>query len=699
MHLIDWLVMLLPLVICLGIAVYSRRYVRSVADFMAGGRNAGRFLICTARSEMGAGAVVFVATFQGFYRSGFGLSWWGNVAVPVSLLIMTTGYVIYRYRETRALTLGQFFEMRYSRKFRLFTGVLGFFAGIVNFGIIPVVGAKCMVYLLVLPSELHILSWSIPTYLVLMAIFLSLCVITTTTGGQVSVLLTDCAEGMFSQLFYTIIGVVVVFAYFKWDATRAMLLDTAPGQSLVNPFDAFGIRDFNLWMVLMSIISGNFYRTIAWQNSHAFNSSGASPHEARMGGVLGRWRGFASGVMVTLLAVCAMTYLHDPQGHAAVQSVLNGIKDSATQDQMRLPTALSQFLPTGIRGMLLSICVMGIISGDGIHLHSWGSILIQDVIMPFRRTPLAPRQHLTLLRLSIVGVALWAFCFGVFFPQTTYVQFWWAVTEAIFIGGAGVAVVGGLYWSRGTTAGAWSGLLVGSSLAAMGVLADLYCRLALPAGQEWIVHGIQFSQNHAFLLNGVQVSFFSGIAACVAYGAVSWVTGREKFNMDRLLHHGAYAVEPEGPADAPAAKGERVPWVHRILGIDGQFNRMDRWITLSIFWWSMFWFVVFVAGSVFYLLVRRSGHDSEYNGYWATYYLITGISLPLIIGTGTTIWFTIGCFQDMRVFFRRLHEEKVNFQDDGSVAHGERALDLTVSREEAELEERRAEAAETHPPR
>lgn len=670
MHLVDWLIMLIPLIICSGIAIYSRKFVKSVADFMAGGRNAGRFLISTARSEQGAGAVVFVATFQGFYQSGFGLNWWGNIAVPVSLLLMTTGYVIYRYRETRALTLGQFFEMRYSRRFRLFTGVLGFFAGIVNFGIIPVVGAKCMVFLLSLPPALHVLSWSIPTELVLMAVFLSLCVLTTTTGGQISVLLTDCAEGMFSQLFYTIIGVVVLFAYFKWDATRAMLLDTAPGKSLVNPFDAFGIKDFNIWMVLMGIVSSNFYRTIAWQNSHAFNSSGASPHEARMGGVLGRWRWFAQGVMVTLLAVCAMTYLHNDEGRTAVQIVLDTIKDPATQDQMRMPTALSQFLPIGIKGMLLSICVMGIISGDGIHLHSWGSILIQDVVMPFRRTPLSPKQHLLLLRLSIVGVALWAFCFGAIFPQTKYVQFWWAVTEAIFIGGAGVAVVGGLYWSRGTVQGAWTGLFVGSTMAVSGILADLYCRKWLPEGTDWVVLGLQLNDKQSFILNGVQVSFFSGIAACLAYGIVSLLTCREKFNMDKLLHRGAYAVEPEGPANAPAAKGQQVSWVYRILGIDAQYNRMDRWITLSIFWWSMFWFGVFVIGTVTYLLVRRSGHDSELNGYWADYYLITGIYLPLFIGTLTTVWFTIGCFQDMRVFFRRLREESVDDHDDGTVDGG-----------------------------
>lgn len=674
MHWIDWLIMLIPLVICGGIAIYSNRYVKSVADFMAGGRNAGRFLISAARSEQGSGAVVFVAVFQGFYQCGFGLGWWQNIAVPVSLITMTTGYVIYRYRETRAMTLGQFFEMRYSRRFRLCTGVLGFFSGIVNFGIIPVVGANCMVYLLELPQEVHFLSYTIGTHLILMAIFLSLCVLTTTTGGQISVLLTDCAEGMFSQLFYTIIGIVVLVGYFKWSATKTMLLATDPSKSLVNPFDAFGIEDFNIWMVLMSIVSGNFYRTIAWQNSHAFNSSAASPHESRMGGVLGRWRGFAVGTMIALLAVCAMTYLADPQGKAAVQEVISKIKDPAIQDQMRMPTALSLFLPIGVKGMLLSIFVMGIISGDGIHLHSWGSILIQDVIMPFRKKPLTPKQHLLLLRLSILGVAIWAFLFGAIFPQTKYVGFWWAITEAIFIGGAGIAVVGGLYWRRGTTAGAWSGLFVGSILAVGGVLADLYCRKGLHAGQDWIISGIHLNKGDAFILNGVQVSFFSGMAACLAYGVVSLVTCKEPYNMDRLLHRGQYAVEAEGPADAPAATGQRVSWINRIVGIDGQFNRMDRWITHSIFWWSMFWFGFFVVGTVVYLLFRQSGHDKDYNGIWADYSLITGIYLPLAIGAATTVWFTIGCWHDMREFFKRLQVEKIDDHDDGSVELYEAAV-------------------------
>jgi len=651
MHIVDWLIMILPLVICAGIALYSRRYVRSVADFMAGGRNAGRFLICTARSEQGAGAVVFVAAFQVFAVGGFTLSWWGQLSVPVSLLIAISGFVIYRYRQTRALTLGQFFEMRYSRNFRLFAGGLAFFAGLINFGIIPVIGSRFMVNFLGLPQDLLILGWQVPTYLLLMALFLTICVVMTTFGGQIAVLLTDCAEGMFTQIFYSVIAITLVFFFFNWVETRAVLLDTAPGKSLVNPFDSFSLKDFNIWFVLMGIFV-SAYSTMAWQNSHAFNASGSSPHEARMGMILGRWRGFAGSVMITLLAVCALTYLHSAAGSAVVQADLSKITDPSTVNQMRIPVALSHMLPVGLKGMLLSICLMGIIAGDGIHLHSWSSIFIQDVVVPMRKKPFSLKEHLLLLRLSIVGVAVFVFIFGAIFPQTEYVTIWFQITMAVFTGGAGAAIIGGLYWKRGTAAGAWVGFLTGSGLSVGGIITRIYFQKVL---------------GYEFILNGMQIGFIACLAAVTSYIIVSLLTCKNPHNMDKLLHRGAYAVEPEGDVDdlIPA----KINWFNRLWGIDDQFSRSDRWITLGIFWWSITWFLVFVAGSVAYLIHPWS------SGAWADFWFVQAICMPLAIGVATTVWFTIGCFHDLRIFFRRLHEEKIDLHDDGVVenrddAHG-----------------------------
>ncbi len=649
---IDWLIMVLPLVVCGTIAVYSRRYCRSVADFMAGGRNAGRFLICAARSEQGAGAVSYVTSFQVFMVAGFAMGWWGSLSAPVGLIVAISGFVIYRYRQTRAMTLAQFFEMRYSRAFRLFAGGLCFFAGLVNFGIIPVIGARFMVYFLQLPTEFVVGDFHIKTYLLLMGLFLSTCVLMTVAGGQISVLLTDCAEGMISQIFYAIIGVTLLIVFFNWNQARSELTATLPGHSMVNPFDASGVKDFNIWYVLMGLFNG-IYTHMAWQNNHGFNSAAANPHEARMGGILGRWRGFASAVMVTLLTVCAFIYLKSPDGAAAVDAVIRGIPDKATQSQMRTPIALTQMLPVGIKGMFLAICIMGIIAGDGIHLHSWSSIFIQDVVMPLRKKPLTTQQHIKLLRFAVVGVALWAFFFGALFPQSEFVIIWFAVTEAIFTGGAGVAIIGGLYWSRGTTAGAWSGLISGSMLAVSGIVT----RALWP----------MFHSGKEFFLNGKQVAFFGSLLAITVYVLVSWLTCKKPHNMDKLLHRGAYSVEAQSEEEKKglAAKKKIGIW-YRLMGIDAQFSKGDRAITIGIWCWSMFWFAVFLVGTLSYVILRMYGKQWSDN-IWVDYWLIHSIFLPLVIGLLTTVWFTWGCTHDMVKFFKALKAEKVDVHDDGSV--------------------------------
>jgi len=315
---------------------------------------------------------------------------------------------------------------------------------------------------------------------------------------------------------------------------------------------------------------------------------------------------------------------------------------------------------------------MGIFGGDGQHLHSWGSIFFQDVILPLRKRPLDSRTHIVFLRLSIIGVALFAFIFGALFTQTEYLPMWFNVTTAIFVGGAGAAILGGLYWSRGTTAGAWTGLITGSLLSVGGILLRQPECVALVHA---FMQGRGFGASQAatsllqhigpdFPLNGTQIGFFASLAALASYILVSFLTCRTPHNMDRLLHRGAYAVEPEAP-DKPIAAGpaSRRFHLHNIVGIDEHFTRADRWATLGIFFWSLFWSAVFIAGSAAYLIHPWSART------WADYWLVTGIYLPLLISIATSIWFTIGCWRDLVSFFVRLRAQRVDTDDDGTVRH------------------------------
>lgn len=653
MKTIDWLLIIVPLVLLLFVAVYTRRYMRGVVDFLSGGRMAGRYLLAVAKGEQGVGAVVFVATFEMISKSGFVLTWWGWLSVPVSLIIAISGWVIYRFRETRALTLAQFFEIRYSKRFRIFTGFLGFAAGMANFGIIPVVGARFMTYFLGLPHTLHVYGWEIPTHIPLMAVLLSLALFLTLSGGLITLMITNCLEGMISMvLFLVIIGALLMM--FSWTEISQVLVNRPPGESLLNPFDSFGLKDFNIWYVLIGLF-GAVYRTMAWQNQGAYSTAAITAHESRMGGIMASWKGYGNAVVITLLAVCAMTYLAHPDFAAAsapAKAEIASIGQPQLQNQMTVPIAVVHMLPEGIKGLLCIILLMGIFGGDGTHLLSWGSLFIQDVVLPLRKKPFTPKEHIRLLRLAMVGVAVFAFCFGCLFKQTEYVMMWWAVTEALYVGGAGVAIIGGLYWKKGTTAGAWAGLLSGSSLVTGGILAR----------QIW---------GDAFPLNGAQISFFGAISACVIYAVVSLLTCREDFNLERMLHRGKYAVEEEKKFET---QSENRVTLGRLIGIDQHFTFGDKMIAGGLFSWSLLLFAVFIIGTVWNLISPWPV------AVWSQFWFVVGIGIPIGFALVTAVWFTWGGVRDIRRFFARLRQEKVDVMDNGMVVDHRNLEDIALAR-------------------
>lgn len=667
MHLLDWILVALPLALVAAILIGTRRYMKGVAGFLSGGRVANRYLLAVAKGEAQSGAVVFVAIFEMIARAGFTTSWWNWIMVPAMLIVAISGFVIYRFRETRAMTLAQFFELRYSRSFRLFAGVLAFGAGILNFGIIPAVGTRFFVYFLQLPPTFTLLSFEIPTYIPLMGLFLAISLTLTLWGGFVSLLVTDCVEGILSQIFYLII-IASVLALFTWPQIAHVLSDRPPGHSMLNPFDALAIRDFNLWYVLMGAFV-TIYGTMAWQNASAYNSAARTPHESRMGGVLGRWRELGKMAVITLLAIFAVTFMQHPDfaaQAAPAKAVVDQIGNPQLQEQMRVPVMLSYLLPIGIKGLLCVVLLMGVFGGDSTHLHSWGSIFVQDVIVPLRKKPLTPEQHIRLLRFGIAGVAVFAFLFGSLFQQTEYVLMWWQVTQAVFVGGAGAAIIGGLYWKKGTTAGAWTAILTGSILSVGGILAR----------QTW---------GRAFPLNGMEVSFYATLIAITAYVVVSLLTHRRDFDMDRMLHRGAHALPdptiPATPAATPTRPRRRL--LGRLIGLDENYTRADTWIAGGLFAWSAVWFTVMLVGTIWNLLAPWP------TAVWAAYWRIAGYSLPALIVAVTAVWFTWGGLRDLRDLFRRLRDAKANPLDNGVVVDGrnldEAAASLPPRAEAAKL--------------
>ena len=187
MHPIDWLLFALPVAFVVFVALRAPRYVHGVADFLSAGRIARRYTLCVASGEANFGLITLVGAFESYYNSGFAYGFWGSIIAPVGMVLGLVGFCNYRFRETRAMTMGQFFEMRYNRPFRTVASFVQAFYGVLNYAIFPAVGARFMMYFLRLPVSFHVLGLEVSTFAALMLAALGLACFIACAGGQITI--------------------------------------------------------------------------------------------------------------------------------------------------------------------------------------------------------------------------------------------------------------------------------------------------------------------------------------------------------------------------------------------------------------------------------------------------------------------------------------------------------------------------------
>ena len=790
---LDWILVVIPLLIVVWVALKGQKYVRGVSDFLAAGRCAGRYVVSVAGAEAGMGLISVVAMVEMYYKSGFAISFWSKISVPLTLIFALTGYCVYRFRETKALTMGQFLEMRYNRAFRILAAVLQSVSGIINYALFPAVGARFMIYFLDLPTKLDICGWVFPTFGLVMAFFLLIALMIIMLGGQITIMVTDCIQGLLSYPMYVAVVGFILWE-FSWDNEMVpVLLNRAPDESFVNPYNIAKLRDFNLVYVIGGIVSSVINR-MSWQGTAGYNAAARTPHEQKMGGLLGTWRSGFSFLMFLLMGVAAITYLNHPDyagkakmvrtslARKTLDDVVPGIdnetraklfanyeaipeeksmktvsdpevvailKERAAQaekpyevvvvprklcksctesgiaadncrecvkimqatelaqekpyldatkqglanteysgnvptfnaifGQMLVPIAMREMLPIGITGIFCALMIFLMVSTDTTYIHSWGSIIVQDLVVPFLKKPLTPKQQLTLLRCAAAFVGAFAFFFSLFFAQVDFILMFFAITGAIWMAGAGPVIVFGLYWKRGTVAAAFTTIIVSSSVAVSGILLqNNWAKTVYPFLERhgWVepvgnfLSAVSAPLNpyivwvmnpDKFPINSQEISFMTTLFGIVLYMVVSLLTCRKPFNLERLLHRGKYSDDGVG-------KVEKFKWTWKnicgkVLGIDPNYTTGDKILAWSVFLYSFVFTFLFI-----FLLYAIWGAISPFSDlWWAEYFYWTNIIVSLVVGIVSTVWFSIGGTIDLIQLFKDLAAKEANELDDGRV--------------------------------
>jgi len=251
-------------------------------------------------------------------------------------------------------------------------------------------------------------------------------------------------------------------------------------------------------------------------------------------------------------------------------------------------------------------------------------------------------KQILLIRLSTAFVAVFSFVFSLFFNLTEDIWPFLAVSGAIYIGGAGSAIVGGLYWKKGTTLAAWVAMIVGAVTA---------------------VAGIVIKQKYPdFIFNGQHMFFFSMLLSVISYVVISLLTCKKDFNLEKMLHRGKYAIAGEHSADTNSMISKNRFLV--MLGVTTECTTSDKFLIYATFGWSFGWLAVFVLATIWHFTVGIS------NQGWmviCNFY----IWLTVLVAIITTVIFLIGGTKDINYLVKFLKTAKRDHTDDGSVSDNE----------------------------
>ncbi len=440
---IDWVIVSVYICIPVVIGIIVRKYVHQLSDFIVAGRTLRLFIAIATLTGTELGLVTVMYNSELGFKHGFSAFHIGIIETVCILAIGITGFIVYKLRELRLMTIPEFYEKRFSKNVRIIGGIL-------NMGLFLQAGARFM---------MGVTGYSNPAGLKLfMSAMLIMVLIYTVLGGMVSVVLND-----FLQFVVLSIG-MIIGSYFAIRKIGWSNLFTAPetvnSASWFNPVaegSGFGMI-YVLFMVVLTFSAGAL-----WQSGTLRALSAKTPKVAKQ---LYAWSSvsyLARRVIPMLWGICAFVFVsQSPKLLSAFQG------PDALNSQFGMPIFIAKVLPSGFLGLIAAGMFAAFMSTHDSYLLSWSSVITQDIIAPLKKGQLSDKQRLLITRISIVTIGIFLLIWGLWFEAPVSLWNYMAVTGTIYLAGAFTVVAAGLYWKKASKTGATLALFAGL-LAILGI--------------------------------------------------------------------------------------------------------------------------------------------------------------------------------------------------------------------------------------
>ena len=440
--LIDWVIVCIYLCIPLVVGLYLKKYIASSGDFIVAGRNLRLFLAIATLTGTEIGLVTVMYSAEAGFISGFSAFHIGVIEGAAFLAMGLTGFIVYKLRESRVMTIPEYYQKRYNQNVRVIGGIVLAVGGILNMGLFLQASARFVMGVtgMVDPALLKIF----------MTIMLIMVIIYTMAGGMVGLAINDYIQFVVLS-FGIIIASILVIKEIGW-SNLFVIPEGAPSTFSFNPVsEASGFGPiYVIFMVMVSLAAGALWQTAtlralaAKTPKVAKNLYACASLSFLMRKVLPMLWGGAAFIFLTVKA---------PQLWQAFQA-------GGYSSQYGMPIFIAKIIPSGLLGLLTAGMLAAFMSTHDSYLLSWSSVITQDIISPLKKG-LTDKKLLKINRICIMLIGISNIIMGLWYEPPVSLWNFMAITGSIYLSGAFTVIVAGLYWKKASSTGALLAVLLG----------------------------------------------------------------------------------------------------------------------------------------------------------------------------------------------------------------------------------------------
>jgi SSS family solute:Na+ symporter len=129
---------------------------------------------------------------------------------------------------------------------------------------------------------------------------------------------------------------------------------------------------------------------------------------------------------------------------------------------LAMPKYLGTIVPSGMMGILVAAMLAADMSTDSSYMLTWGSVIYNDIMAPFRKTQWSDKKGILWNRMIVAFIGIFLLLYGLWYPLKGDLWTYIGVTGTIYLSSMSILLIACCYWKRANSWGAAAAIVIGA---------------------------------------------------------------------------------------------------------------------------------------------------------------------------------------------------------------------------------------------